>query len=137
MDISTGLGLGFGCIVLVPLIMLGGDLKMFVDLHAFIVIGGGHATGATLIRFPLSGSSWPAARHEVCVHDAPLDAPRTGRMRSRAGRDRPHEGPLGLEKEDIEDPFLAKGMRYVADGYDAAFIRESLELDRGQFFDSP
>ena len=53
MDISTGLGLVFGGIVLVALIMMGGDLRMFLDLHAFIVIFGG-ATAATLIRFPLS-----------------------------------------------------------------------------------
>ena len=37
MDISTGLGLAFGGIVLVTLIMMGGDLKMFLDVHAFIV----------------------------------------------------------------------------------------------------
>src|SRR5215203_2344737 len=53
MDISTGLGLVFGGIVLVALIMMGGDLRMFLDMHAFIVIFGG-ATAATLIRFPLS-----------------------------------------------------------------------------------
>ena len=53
MDISTGLGLAFGGFVLVSLIMMGGDLKMFLDTHAFIVIFGG-STAATLIRFPLS-----------------------------------------------------------------------------------
>jgi len=52
MDISTGLGLAFGGFVLVTLIMMGGDLKMFLDTHAFIVIFGG-STAATLIRFPL------------------------------------------------------------------------------------
>lgn len=40
MDISTGLGLVFGGNVLVTLIMMGGDLKMFLDVHAFIVIFG-------------------------------------------------------------------------------------------------
>jgi chemotaxis protein MotA len=34
MDLSTGLGLAFGGIVLVTLIMMGGDLRMFLDLHA-------------------------------------------------------------------------------------------------------
>ena len=53
MDISTGLGLVAGALVLCALIMMGGDLGMFVDTHAFIVIFGG-ATAATLIRFPLS-----------------------------------------------------------------------------------
>ena len=41
MDISTGLGLAFGGVVLVTLIMMGGDLRMFLDVHAFIVIFGG------------------------------------------------------------------------------------------------
>ena len=53
MDIATGLGLVAGAIVLVTLILMGGDLGMFLDMHAFIVIGGG-AFAATLIRFPLS-----------------------------------------------------------------------------------
>jgi chemotaxis protein MotA len=43
------------------------------------------------------------------------------------------QGPIGLEKMEIEDPFLAKGMRYVADGYDGSFIRDNLERDRDNF----
>ena len=43
------------------------------------------------------------------------------------------QGPIGLEKVEIEDPFLAKGMRFVADGYDAEFIRDNLERDRDNF----
>ena len=43
------------------------------------------------------------------------------------------QGPIGLEKVEIEDPFLAKGIRFVADGYDAAFIRDNLERDRDNF----
>ena len=40
MDIATGLGLLAGAIVLVTLIMMGGDLSMFADAHAAIVIFG-------------------------------------------------------------------------------------------------
>ena len=42
-------------------------------------------------------------------------------------------GPIALEKEEVEDPFLAKGMRYIADGYDQSFIRDNLERDRDNF----
>jgi chemotaxis protein MotA len=52
MDISTGLGLFAGAVVLCTLILIGGDLRMFVDAHAAIVIFGG-SLAATLIRFPL------------------------------------------------------------------------------------
>ena len=43
------------------------------------------------------------------------------------------QGPVGLEKVETDDPFLAKGIRFVADGYDAAFIRDNLERDRDNF----
>src|SRR6478735_4835018 len=133
MDISTGLGLAFGCFVLVSLILMGGDLKMFLDTHAFIVIFGG-STAATLIRFPLSS----------IMHGLPLGMKfvfNTGRWTARDLVDEiarlaevaRKQGPIGLEKEDVEDPFLAKGMRYVADGYDINFIRDNLERDRDNF----
>src|SRR5262245_26532993 len=43
------------------------------------------------------------------------------------------QGPIGLEKIEIDDPFLAKGIRFVADGYDTDFIRDNLERDRDNF----
>jgi chemotaxis protein MotA len=133
MDLSTGLGIVFGGIVLVALIMMGGDLRMFLDMHAFIVIFGG-ATAATLIRFPLSS----------IFHGLPLGMKFAFTMRRWTARELVDEvarlaevarkqGPIGLEKEQVEDPFLAKGMRFVADGYDANFIRDNLERDRDNF----
>ena len=133
MDLSTGLGLGFGGVVLVTLIMMGGDLRMFLDLHAFIVIFGG-ATAATLIRFPLSS----------IFHGLPMGMKYAFTMRRWTSRDLVDEiarlaevtrkqGPMGLEKEEIEDTFLASGMRMVADGYDVTFIRDNLERDRDNF----
>ena len=133
MDISTGLGLAFGGFVLVSLILMGGDLRMFLDTHAFIDIFGG-STAATLIRFPLSS----------IMHGLPLGMKFVFSMRRWTARELVDEiarlaevarkqGPIGLEKEDVEDSFLAKGMRYVADGYDMTFIRDSLERDRDNF----
>src|SRR5438045_6963899 len=124
MDISTGLGLAFGGFVLVSLILMGGDLKMFLDTHAFIVIFGG-STAATLIRFPLSS----------IMHGLPLGMKFVFNMRRWTARDLVDEiarlaevarkqGPIGLEKEDVEDPLLAKGRRYGADGYDINFSRQ-------------
>ncbi|MBM3529258.1 MAG: flagellar motor protein PomA [Alphaproteobacteria bacterium] len=133
MDISTAIGLVFGGIVLVSLILMGGELGMFLDSHAFIVIFGG-ATAATLIRYPLSS----------LFHGLPLGMKFAFTMRRITARELVDEianlaeiarkqGPIGLEKVEIEDPFLAKGMRYVADGYDASFIRDNLERECEQF----
>jgi flagellar motor component MotA len=52
---------------------------------------------------------------------------RDGRRTGWSGRSRAQVRPIGLEKVEIEDPFLAKGVRFVADGYDGNFIRDNLE----------
>src|SRR5437016_9557538 len=133
MDIATGLGLIAGAIVLATLILMGGDLRMFLDAHAGIVIFGG-SFAATLLRFPLSS----------IFHGLPLGARFAFTMRRITQRELVDEiaelaeiarkqGPIGLEKVEIEDPFLAKGIRFVADGYDNEFIRDNLERDRDNF----
>jgi len=133
MDIATSLGLLAGAIVLVALILMGGDLRMFLDMHAFIVIFGG-AFAATLIRFPLSS----------IFHGMPLGMKFAFSMRRISQREMVDElaglaeiarkqGPVGLERVDVDDAFLAKGVRYVADGYDSDFIRDNLERDRDNF----
>jgi len=133
MDLTTALGLGAGATVVITLILLGGDLRSFVDLHAIIVIFGG-SFSATLIRFPLSS----------ILHGVPMGLKYVFTMRRMTQRDLVDEiarlaeiarktGPLGLEKEEVPDEFLAVGVRYVADGYDADFIRETMERDRETF----
>ena len=133
MDISTTLGLLAGAGVLATLILIGGDLRMFVDVHAFIAIFGG-SFAATLIRFPLASM----------FHGLPLGARYAFTLRRMSQRELIDEisglaeiarkqGPIGLEKVAVDDPFLAKGIRFVADGYDVDFIRDNLERDRDIF----
>ena len=133
MDIATGLGLVAGAIVIMTLILMGGDLRMFYDIHAIIIIFGG-SFAATLIRFPLA----------AMLHGLPLGMRYAFTLRTTGARELVDElaglaeiarktGPLGLEKVTPEDAFLAKGVRFVADGYDADFIRDNLERDRDNF----
>jgi chemotaxis protein MotA len=120
-------------VVLVSLILMGGNLSMFVDYHAAIVIFGG-SFAATLIRFPFSS----------ILHGMPLGMKFAFTMRRMSQRELVDEiagiaeiarkqGPIGLEKVEVDDPFLAKGVRFVADGYDSDFIRDNLERDRDNF----
>jgi hypothetical protein len=115
-----------GAVVLCTLIFMGGDLRIFLDVHPAIVIFGG-SFAATLTRFPLSS----------IFHGLPLGAKFAFLLRRMSQRDVVDElaglvevarkrGPIGLEKAEIEDPFLAKGVRFVADGYDGNFIRDNL-----------
>ena len=52
MDIMTGAGLLAGVIVIATMMLLGGDIHMFISEHAMIIIFGG-SIAATMIRFPL------------------------------------------------------------------------------------
>ena len=91
MDIATSLGLVAGAIVLCALIMMGGDLRMFADTHAAIVIFGG-SFAATLIRFPLSS----------IFHGLPLGAKFAFTLRRITQRELVKDAKrLGLHGRDI------------------------------------
>ena len=131
MDIATGLGLLGAAGVLCTIMLMGGGFGMFYSDHAIIVIFGG-SFAATLIRFPLA----------TIMHGLPVGLKYAFTLRRTTQRELVDEiaalaeiarkqGPIGLEKVEIEDTFLAKGIRFVADGYDADFIRDNLERDLG------
>ncbi|HLH96076.1 MAG TPA: MotA/TolQ/ExbB proton channel family protein [Xanthobacteraceae bacterium] len=133
MDIATGLGLLGGAVVVSTIILMGGSFGMYFSDHAVIIIFGG-SFSATLIRFPLSS----------IFHGVPLGAKFAFTLRRTTQRELVDQmaqlaevarksGPVGLEKIEVDDPFLAKGIRYIADGYDTNFIRDNLERDRDNF----
>ena len=73
MDIATSLGLLAGVLVVGLVIMMGGDLHMFVSEHAVIIIFGG-SIAATMIRYPRS----------AIIHGQPLGAKSAFTMSRRA-----------------------------------------------------
>ena len=130
---QPSIGLLAGIAVIATLILMGGDFRMFYDIHAVIIIFGG-SISATMIRFPFI----------AMVHGLPMGIKYAFTMRSTTQRELVDElaglaeivrknGPMGLENVEIDDPFLAKGVRFIADGYDADFIRDNLERDRDNF----
>lgn len=133
MDIATAVGFLVGISTVATLVLMEGSAHIFYDKHAVIVIGGG-CLAATMIRFPFS----------AIVHGMPLGLRYAFTMRSM----QPHvlideitrvaevvrkSGPIALENVQVEDPFLAQGIRYIADGYDIDFIRGAMERDRDNF----
>src|SRR5258708_8379177 len=105
MDIMTSVGLISGTIVITVMVLLGGDLHMFVSEHAMIIIFGG-SIAATMIRFPLS----------AILHGLPLGAKFAFTMSRLSARDLVDElarvaeiarkqGPVGLEKVETDEPF--------------------------------
>jgi chemotaxis protein MotA len=130
MDISSIFGFVLATAIVLWLAMSGGDAGVLIDYHAAVVVFGG-AMAATMIRFPMAAT----------LHGLPVGLKYTFTMRKVSTRALIDEignlaeivrkqGPLALENAKTSDPFLARGVRYIADGYDAEFIRDSLERER-------
>jgi chemotaxis protein MotA len=102
-----------GVIVVCTVILMGGDLHR------------------------LRGHAHPVSAHLI-LHGMPLGMRFAFTMRlepARArgwDRRRSAQTRVGLEKVEADDPLLAKGIRYVADGYETDFIRANFERDPRQ-----
>ncbi len=133
MDLATIGGIAVGLGVVGVAIFLGGNAAGFIDIPSFLIVFGGGAA-AVLIRFPLKGvlqslyiGGRSALRHKKFT---PVEI--VSEISELADLMR-RNGPLALEEAKISHKFLAKGVQYVADGYEADFIREAMKLDRDQY----
>ncbi len=134
MDLATAVGIVGGIATVVAIIMIdGGNFAAYFDKHAVIIIFGG-AAAATMIRFPFSS----------IAHGLPMGIRFAFTMRTMHPRELIDEitrvaeivrksGPIALENVQVDDPFLAQGVRFIADGYDRDFIRDTMERDRDNF----
>ena len=130
MDLATIIGIVAGAGVVITAIFLGGDISQFIDVSSImIVIGGG--LSATLIRFPLAGIATAFITGAKVAFTHKKIEPRTiiEEITELADVAR-KQGPLGLENVEVSDQTLAKGVQYIADGYEPMFIRESMERER-------
>ncbi|SDR31969.1 MotA/TolQ/ExbB proton channel family protein [Pseudovibrio sp. Tun.PSC04-5.I4] len=130
MDLATIIGILAACITVLIAIFIGGSFSQFVDTPSILIVFGG-GMAATLVRFPLNGllgafgmGAKLAFTHKKIEPRALID--NIAHLAETARK----EGPLGLEKVQIDEPTLAKGMQYVADGYEYNLIRESMEKER-------
>ncbi|MCT8971633.1 motility protein A [Microbaculum marinisediminis] len=130
MDIATILGILFGTGVVGAAIFVGGDVTLFTDLPSMLIVLGG-AMAATIIRFPITGVlSALALGGRVAFTHRKIEPRQLIDEIAKLAEVVRKQGPLGLENVEVDDEFLAKGMQYIADGYDPVFIRESLERER-------
>lgn len=133
MDLATIIGILAGATFIAIAIFMGGSFAQFVDAPSImIVVGGG--LSATLIRFPLAGVIGAfATGGKVAFKHKKVDPRELIEQIAEMGDIVRKNGPLGLENVDVSEPNLKKGAQYIADGYDAVFIRETMELERDQF----
>ncbi|MCH2132156.1 MAG: motility protein A [Phycisphaerales bacterium] len=130
MDLSTitGLLLGAGCVAVA--LVIGGSFGAYVDPVALLIVVGG-AGAATLTSVPLRRFF---RVHKVSLktllHRCITPQEQIARLVSLSEVAR-REGVLALEGtlEEIDDPFLVRGVQLAIDGADAETIRMVLETE--------
>jgi len=130
MDLATIIGIVLGAIIVGAAIFMGGNFMTFVNLPSIMIVVGG-TVAATVLRFQLSHVHTSLLMGAKIAFTQKKETPRdlideVARLSDIIRKN----GPLGLEGVPIENDFLAKGVQYIADGYQGAFILDSLERER-------
>jgi chemotaxis protein MotA len=128
MDIATVIGLVSGTVLILVSILLGGDIGTFVNVPSLMVVVGG-TIAVTLIRFKIAdviGSISVALKAFLFKMQNPEDIIEEMVEYTRIAK---KEGLIALEKESPADPFSAKALRYLSDGYDEGLIEDMLSKD--------
>lgn len=133
MDISTLIGylLGFG-LILWSMTHAGGiaSLKLFVHPPAAAVVVGG-SLAAVMIHFPITDvKNLIKVVLKNFLHKSPPPTEDIERIIKFANLAR-REGLLALESklEEVKDPFFAKGLQLVIDGFSAETVKDILILE--------
>lgn len=128
MDFATLLGILGGLALIVVAIGMGGSVLAFMDVPSVIIVLGGTLT-AILVMFPIEvvlGSMRIALRTFRFRKENPLRVvDDICGMADRARR----EGLVALEKVPLEDEFLKKGVRMVADGSSQGQVLSLLDAE--------
>jgi chemotaxis protein MotA len=131
MDIATLLGVfgGFG-VLYMAVVLEGSNIMMFMNLLATNVVIVG-ALVALLGRYTLKtfpGAVFGSFKDAIFykTHDTMQLLDELTEIAEVARK----QGPLGLEKLEIDEPFLKKAIQMIADGYNADTIQHVLERER-------
>jgi len=128
MDIGTVIGIVLGFGLIIGSILIGGSIMAFVDAPSMLIVFGGVAA-TTLIaeKLPnvLNGIKVVKNAFKVPAGDAVATIETIVKLSNIARR----EGVLALENQQMDDIFLAKGVRMAVDGLPQEEIRETLTAE--------
>lgn len=130
MSVIVGL-LGAWILIIVGMIMKGGSIAGIINIPAFLMVIGG-TTGALIASFGLKEvMSMIKLTMGVAIKERPDTRPETIRTLIGFSEKARREGLLVLEEDsrNVDDPFLAKGVRLVVDGTDPELVKDILETE--------
>jgi chemotaxis protein MotA len=130
-DIATLIGFLGGFAIIVGAIVTGGDLGLFVNLPSILIVFGGTFM-VTLMRISLSDffrSFGVALKAFINTREDPAALIEEAVRLADSAR---KNGLLALEGEEINNPFLRRGISLCVDGHDPELVRKMLSSDINQ-----
>ena len=128
MDLATVIGIVLGFGLIIGSMLLGGSIMMFVNAPGLlIVVGGTLATVLIKEGMPQVIGAIKVAL-QAFFNKTASDGELIDRIVDLAGKAR-KEGLVSLENEEIEDEFLARGVKLGVDGLSPEVITEALNSE--------
>jgi len=130
MDIATIVGICLGLFLIIGSILMASSLAIFIHVPSLMITFGG-TIAATLINYPLAKvlGVFKVAKNVVLFKLPEIDQ-EIDRMVDYANIAR-REGLLSLEEklEELEEPFLSKGIRLIIDGFPQETVKNILQIE--------
>ncbi|MFQ5766818.1 MAG: motility protein A [Acidobacteriota bacterium] len=128
MDLSTIIGLVLGTILVIGAIMLGDSPGIFINYPSLLIVFGG-TLGVTLVKNPMSAVIGTiSVVKKAFFTKASVPEKLISDLVELAKKAR-KESLLALEKAEVDDEFLQKGLGMAADGVEPGDIRTVLETE--------
>jgi len=128
MDLATVLGLVLGTVLIIVAILLGGSLGLFIDAVSIVLVVGG-GTMADVIRYSLKDITGAIKVAKNAFSDKIPDTLEIINKIEELATLARKEGILALERVELENQFLQKGINYLVDGADSEQLESLMYTD--------
>ena len=128
MDLATVLGLVLGTVLIIVAILLGGSLGLFIDAVSIVLVVGG-GTMAVVIRYSLKDITGAIKVAKNAFSDKIPDTLEIINKIEELATLARKEGILALERVELENQFLQKGINYLVDGADSEQLESLMYTD--------
>lgn len=132
MDIATVVGVILGCVaIIVGMIFKGASPAALINPAAIMIIIVG-TIAAVMNAFPLKElKELPSLFKIIFTQRQDYNIAEIIDLITDVASQARREGLLSLEQrlDEIDDPFIKKGLQLIVDGQDEDFVREYLEMD--------
>ena len=135
MDVGTIFGIVFGASVLLTAILMGSGLRLFWDLHGFMIVVGGIIC-TIFIAFPAKEVATVAKVIKQTLSFSQVNGSKLLKIFIEFATLIRKEGPVklpGYAKKQLDYDFLYKGLQLLAENAPEAKIRKILSLEMGLY----